>query len=550
MLAIPAVKCLTTPNESLDIEKTLRERLHGENIASHIEKFVAVRNVATTITEPSDTSQKQLLAYTEEISKFITQLQPAEDCVSLLSFRWTDAFSGNVALATSNMYLELACCVWNMGSFESLHGARVDRSNEAAIRAASKRFQRAAGCFDFVLTNVLPKLASTERLPCFSENCLRFVRTLMLAQAQLCVYERSVQDMKKGAMKTSTVAQLAQQASVLYTEASVACRVSSLSAAIDSSWCAVAAFQGMCFGGAAEYWQARSCRANAPITAASYLEEIERYKRAEALINAALSSAKEINLSGPLPTSVGSFLVAIRSNRKSALELMKSLDIPVASAPPSQQLQAITPVAMAFPTIFRELALQLANLQSTSQIQDLDPAPSSSKTTSSTSTITNSTKSTASTNPAAAGDTLDVSTSQTSQSRKRARTLSAGNLDEVYFYAINFGGLTPPSALYRFTETSFSMVRGGKIHTATRFEYDRDTRHLRCRAYMWDFDLIFSPDMSCIESGQCLQPEDAVNNIPRDFWRYAAVTNMTRHELNIVRCDPSGTIALLQMPDE
>ena len=51
---------------------------------------------------------------------------------------------------------------------------------------------------------------STVLLPCLSEDCLCMARQLMLAQAQLCFYEKAVKDKKTGNMKPVIIAKIGE----------------------------------------------------------------------------------------------------------------------------------------------------------------------------------------------------------------------------------------------------------------------------------------------------------------------------------------------------
>lgn len=74
-------------------------------------------------------------------------------------------------------------------------------------------------------------------LPCLSNESLTFVKQLLLSQAQLCFYEKSVRDKKTGGtMKSSVIAKLAAQSSVLFKGAYSASKAGLLSTTLDPSW--------------------------------------------------------------------------------------------------------------------------------------------------------------------------------------------------------------------------------------------------------------------------------------------------------------------------
>lgn len=507
--------------------------------------------------------------------------------------------------------------------------------------------------------------------PCLSEDGLKMARELMLSQAQLCFYERAVQDMKKGTMKQSIVAKLAKQTSVYYYATAVACRAPSLAHILDTLWLSVAEFQSKCFEGAAEYWQAQACRKNADTKGRGHGEDIARYRRAEAFVAQALENAAQSNLTGPLPSSVGTFLQAIRTNQATAEENLRSTGLD--AYPLDSPLKAISAVSMVVPAVLRDLTLLheceaplFAFLVASDNTAPASAGPPTvTPTAAASSAAANSAPSFTNTNATTMGPTgflasvqpisydmlsvapfptppfqqtarpqyepMDTSTfaatahthaaahsaalpgghgynpevqsqqynsnfspavsspsgpaipssnmgvtastgrehsflpppirtnlphtssapTSTSTSAQQGITSAANNTfglpsahpitgRPIWYFALDFMGIPPQYPLYRFTETSFSIVSGGVLHEATSYDFDRTTRRFKCHVFIWDFDIVFAADMSCIESGVCLQHSDRTRGIPRDFWSYTPVTDMDNNKLHIVRCDANG----------
>ena len=79
--------------------------------------------------------------------------------------------------------------LWNLGALESQRGAKIDRSSEEGIRNASKHFQQAAGIFEHIRKNLTPHFQGTL-VSGLTEEGLHMSVQLMLAQAQLCFYEK------------------------------------------------------------------------------------------------------------------------------------------------------------------------------------------------------------------------------------------------------------------------------------------------------------------------------------------------------------------------
>jgi len=114
----------------------------------------------------------------------------------------------------------------------------------------------------------------------------------MLAQGQLCFYEKALRDRKSGNMKAAIIAKLASQAGVYYDEVCRACADVVLSRIIDPSWRAHAEFQARCMDGVAEYWMSVAVKEEAATKATGYGEEIARLLRAEKIVSKAISFAQ------------------------------------------------------------------------------------------------------------------------------------------------------------------------------------------------------------------------------------------------------------------
>jgi programmed cell death 6-interacting protein len=265
--------------------------------------------------------------------------------------------------SASSFYFDLACCMWNLASFESLMGAKQDRTNEEGLRASNKHFQQAAGYLEHIRVHILPLLPPLGNYPCLSEDGLNMVKNLMLAQGQLCYYEKAVKDKKKDAstMKASIVAKLAKQTSVYYHTTSIACKVGVLGSMLDISWFAVTDFQSKCFQGAAEYWQAHASKEAAQAAGTGYGEEVARFHRADTLVGLAIAQSSKFAIAEPLMFGANGLRAAIQQHRQTAehdlktvymesvpsdyslaevgcVSMVRAMDVPEPSGAPSGQL--------------------------------------------------------------------------------------------------------------------------------------------------------------------------------------------------------------------
>lgn len=314
MLALPLLRAegsagLTNFSLFLKAQKYTDDAL----VEKEVKEFESLRASAVTITEASDLSQQQLLQYFQTLKSIAPRVANFESEMKL-SFTWIDPFMNFRKHTSGSFYYEMAAVAYNLAALESTRGGRVDRATEEGIKAASKHFQQAAGFYDYILETLLPKMTLTT-VPCLSVDALTMARDLMLAQAQLCFYEKSIRDRKAGKMKAGIIAKLAYQTSIFYSKASHLCK-SRLS--IDKSWHTLTDFQCKCFQGAAEYWQATASKEIASQVGTGYGEEVARLRRAENFITQALQVSKTNPLIPSLPAGAQALLDVIISNKKTA----------------------------------------------------------------------------------------------------------------------------------------------------------------------------------------------------------------------------------------
>lgn len=322
---------------------------YNENdILNDVARFSQIRRDAVVVQEASDMGQQTLLRYVAHLRALIPRLAINEIPLKTL-FSWHDGFSAAKKESHANMYFDLAACLWNLGAFESVRGSRVDRSTDEGVRAASRHFQQAAGYFDYLREHVQINLTPTpSQLPCLSSDCLNMVKQLLLAQAQLCFYEKAVRDKKKDSMKSSIIAKLALQTSLFYSAASIAGRGGSLPTILDMSWFAISDFQAKCFLGAAEYWQALASKEAALQKGNGYGEEVARYNRAEQHLRNAIDFGRKCSVSSSLTTVADSLLSVILSNRTTAVHDLST--VYMEAIPNDSSLVDVAPVAMVKPS--------------------------------------------------------------------------------------------------------------------------------------------------------------------------------------------------------
>lgn len=371
MLSIPQMKVDGNADTThLAIFLRSQNSYNEQDIINDVARFTRIRRDAVSVVDPSDIGQQTILRYVAQTRSFLPRISGMESEIKT-SFAWFDAFMGLKKEAHSNFYFDLAAFLWNLGAFESVRGSKVDRSTDEGIRIASRHFQQAAGYFDYIQEHILPKLVNCT-LPCLTVDCLHMVKQLLLAQAQLCFYEKAVRDKKKDSMKSNIIAKLSMQTSLFYAAASVACRAPSLTMVVDISWFAVSDFQAKCFLGAAEYWQAVASKEAALQKGTGYGEEVARYNRAEQHVRTALEMGRKFNLTASsLPAVAESLLNVIVNNRTTAIHDLST--VYMESVPNESSLTEVTPVAMVKPSGLPDLSTLLTDSADTALFQYVLP---------------------------------------------------------------------------------------------------------------------------------------------------------------------------------
>eukprot|EP01134_Creolimax_fragrantissima_P003648 CFRG3648T1 len=124
------------------------------------------------------------------------------------SFSWSDAFTGTV-VAQPSLRLEKAAILFNIGASQASLSAETPRGEPHALKAICSYLQGAAGCFK-KLADQFENAPSAD----LSEPILKILQSLMLAQAQEMILERSVLDGGKPGVR----ARVSKQCGVFYSD--------------------------------------------------------------------------------------------------------------------------------------------------------------------------------------------------------------------------------------------------------------------------------------------------------------------------------------------
>jgi len=327
------------------------------------------REDSIRLTEPTDANIQQLLRYHQALEAVVPRLDGYESELKV-NFPWIDGFNRKRKISSSSFYFEWAVVTWNLASLESIRGSRIDRTSDDGIKQANKAFSNAAGYVDFIKDRISSHIRGGSISPLSAEG-LELASQLMLAQAQLCFYEKGVRDKKAGSatLKAAIIAKLAQQVSVFFAKAAKACTSETLHTILDSSWTAHTDFQCKCFAGAAEYWQAIASKEAAQAAGSGHGEEITRLCRSEKFLQQALNVAQRVD-NAPALSAGAEVMIRTVQTAKAAAERDNST-VYLEVVPQDHSLASVTPVAMVKPTPITEFTS--TNAESRKLFKDLMP---------------------------------------------------------------------------------------------------------------------------------------------------------------------------------
>ena len=359
MLALPISPCQKDEDLTPTFKQYIDSQVSSASITTEIQTvlesdfvvYKQCREKALGAIEASDLTTQLVMRYHHHMSSISPRFDGYESDIKI-TFRWFDAFRPRMQAVCYSFYFDWGNVLWNYAAFESLKAARIDRSTDEGIRIAHKSFQQAAGVLDFIKDNIMAHVKVSPvpytcggTLPQLTTSGLVFGRELMLAQAQLCFYEKAVRDKKAaGTMKPGIIAKLAAQVAVFYRNAIDACAMDPLRVVIDPSWVGHLEFQASCFSGCAEYWQSIVSKEAASEKGSGYGEEIGRLVRAEKFLLEALDVGQRLKLS---PTLTGGAEVLMRAVKtaKAAAERDNNA-IYMERVPADTTIAAVAPVSM------------------------------------------------------------------------------------------------------------------------------------------------------------------------------------------------------------
>lgn len=194
-------------------------------VESHLQAFHDLRHDIRILPERQETSLQLLQRYLGLLnhaqSHFPLEATASQSSPEIkLSYCWSDAFV-NKKFTVSHVDYERASVLFNIAAAHTQIAAYDNRSATGGVeglKSSCTRFQQAAGIFQHIRDDVLPRLsqANYDRRPLdLSKESLTMFIDMCLANAQQLYYELALQNK----MKPALAARLSSQASRHYHEA-------------------------------------------------------------------------------------------------------------------------------------------------------------------------------------------------------------------------------------------------------------------------------------------------------------------------------------------
>lgn len=229
---------------NVDLYRPLRNYItfhYSEREAQNLEDDLdTVKQLRSDIEKSSDSppARRDLLTkYFKSLSLMETRfpISSDKDHINSVQFTWFDAFKQKQKSSQTNIHLEKAAVLFNLGAVYSQIGLSFDRSTVEGRKQAVHNFAIAAGVFAYLRDNVAVKAAAGGTATVdLSVECAGMLERLMLAQAQECVFETTI---AKGSTP-GVCAKIARQVGIFYEEALAALNVAPLNQHFDKNWIA------------------------------------------------------------------------------------------------------------------------------------------------------------------------------------------------------------------------------------------------------------------------------------------------------------------------
>lgn len=231
-----------------------------------------------------------------------------------LEFSYAHAFASipsSLPVTLRSIEFERASVLFNIAALYSQLAASEDRSGQDGLKRASAYYQNAAGVLAFLSTSALPKLGplvDSENTPSdLTQDFVKSLEWLMLAQAQECVWQRAVVDH----YKNSLIAKLAAKVSSLYNTSLLSIRLAAADSrdALPPSWIPHLETKKYHFNAASQFRKSMD-----ELEASRYGDEIQRLMIAEADAKKGFNIAKRAGVAQAVLNDVKSLIDNVQKN--------------------------------------------------------------------------------------------------------------------------------------------------------------------------------------------------------------------------------------------
>ena len=230
--------------------KYIKRKYSAEEAEQHREQFAQVATMrATTLGEETSSDRRATTTTTTttvgseakmralaEYFRLLCAMELRFDADELrMHFVWRDAYSHVVKQGESDIKFEAAVALFNYAAEVSLYAVRSHQLVAEGLRVACNLYQQAAGLLEHLSDYIRGCPWAARTTIDLSPQSLSMLKRLMLAQAQLCFYERASLD----GMSPKLLSRIAAQLAVAYAEVAHALNTTPLREVTPPVWAQV-----------------------------------------------------------------------------------------------------------------------------------------------------------------------------------------------------------------------------------------------------------------------------------------------------------------------
>ncbi|XP_067281615.1 tyrosine-protein phosphatase non-receptor type 23b [Pseudorasbora parva] len=177
---------------------------YGENPENYNESLKRLEQLRQSVVNiPRDFEGcSTLRKYCGQLHFLQSRVPMADGQEAAVPVTWTDIFSGR-NITHDDINYEQACVLYNLGALHSLLGAVDNRLSEEGMKVSCTHFQCSAGAFTYLRDHYNHSYSSDMSGQALSVNI-----SLMLAQAQECLLEKTLLDNRKSHLIAKICAQV------------------------------------------------------------------------------------------------------------------------------------------------------------------------------------------------------------------------------------------------------------------------------------------------------------------------------------------------------